>query len=162
MPASPSSAVKTISKKSRPITPASSADAVKKVLQQPRFKDLSFSFRGECMSDVGSVFAALLKDDDASLSLCHYSAKTTAHLPGVDGIVVFRLYDGMMDRFVRSIESSLDVMGQLDGDVHVINETLNFTTDYDGNRTYTGEQRDTLMDHLNEKLADISFSDVAV
>ena len=158
MPASPSSAVKTISKKSRPV--AAAADAVKKVMT-PRFKDLSFSFRGECMSDVGSVFAALLKDDDASLSLCHYSAKTTAHFSGVDGIVVFRLYDSMMDRFVRSIESSLDVMGQLDGDVHVINETLNFTTDYDGNRTYTGEQRDTLMDHLTEKLADISFSDVA-
>jgi hypothetical protein len=102
------------------------------------------------MADVGAVFAAILKNEDASLSLCHYSA----NYPNVDCVLVFRLYDSNrnMAMFLKSIDAALTVMAELDKDAHVINETLNFTGAYDGARTGTGEQRDTLMDQIDEKL----------
>jgi hypothetical protein len=73
---------------------------------------------------------------------------------------VFRLYDsdGDMARFVMSIEATLMAIAELDEDVHVINETLTFTSDYDGKRTFTGEQREGLMDRIEEKLADVPFT----
>ena len=114
------------------------------------------------MADVGAVFDAILKNEDASGSLCHYSAKTTAPYPDVDGILMFRLYDGNMPVFLKSVEAALTLMAELDEDAHVINQTLNFTTEYDGARSDTGEQRDTLMDHIDERLADISFADVVL
>ena len=36
-----------------------------------RIKDLSFSFRAECMADATAVFAALLKSDEVIKSVCH-------------------------------------------------------------------------------------------
>ena len=156
MPSSPFSAVKTISKKSHPIMSSSQDAAVKK----PRFKDLSYSFRGKCMAAVGAVFAAILKNEDASPSLCHYSAKLAS--PGVDGILVFRMYEGKVVRFILAVDAALSVIGEVDEDALVINETLNFTAVYDGTRTDDGEQRDTLMDHIDERLADIPFTDATL
>ena len=150
------SAAKTIVKKA----PRSASVPVNKVVRA-RNKDLSFSFRGECMADVVGVFAAIFKTENALPSLCQYSASTTAPErpdPGVEGVLVFRLYDGDMARFIMSIETTLGVMAELGDDLHVINETLNFTSAYDGKRTNTGEQRDNLMDLIDEKLADISFT----
>lgn len=155
----PSSAVKTILKKS---PHAASAPVAAKKVVPPRFKDLSFSFRGECMADVGAVFTAILENVDAAPSLCQYSATTTAPFPDVDGVLVFRLYDGKMPVFLKSVEAALAVVEELGEDTHVINETLNFTTAYDGEETEDGEQRDTLMKHIEEKLAEISFTDVTL
>jgi hypothetical protein len=140
--------------------PASPSTSVKKVLK-PRFKELSFSFRAECMVDVAAVFSTIFKKTEVLHSLCQHSAKSDTMFPDVDVVLVFRLYDGHMDRFVNSIKTTLDLISDIDGDVHVINETIHFTSEYDGQRTYTGEQRDTLMDRLDEKLAEIPFTDVA-
>jgi hypothetical protein len=153
MPTSHASASKTIVKK----TPRSASVPVNKVVRA-RNKDLSFSFHGECMADVVGVFAAIFKTENALPSLCQYSASTTAPDPGVEGVLVFRLYDCDMARFIMSIETTLEVMAELGEDIHVINETLNFTSAYDGTRTHTGEQRDNLMDLIDEKFADIDFT----
>ena len=124
----------------------------------PRCKHLSFSFRGECMVDVSAVILNVLRTENAMPALCGYSVKTTAPDPDVEGTLVFRLYDGDMARFVMSIEATLMVIAELEEDVHVINETLTFTSEYDGKRTFTGVQRDGLLDRIEEKLKDAPSS----
>ncbi len=153
-----SSAVKTILKKSHHV--ASAPVAAKKVVP-PRFKDLSFSFRAECKAYVDALFAAI-KEVDAERSFRRATTSTFSDSPEVEGVLVFRLYDGKMRVFFKSVEAALAVVEELGEDTHVINETLNFTTAYDGEETEDGEQRDTLMKHIEEKLASISFTDVTL
>jgi hypothetical protein len=124
----------------------------------PRCKHLSFSFRGECMVDVSAVILNVLRTENTMPALCGYSVKTTAPDPDVEGTLVFRYYDGDMARFVMSIEATLMVIAELEEDVHVINETLTFTPEYDGKRTFTGVQREGLMDRIEEKLKEVPFA----
>ena len=124
----------------------------------PRCKHLSFSFRGECMVDVSAVILNVLRTENTMPALCGYSVKTTAPDPDVEGTLVFRLYDGDMARFVMSIEATLMVIAELEEDVQVINETLTFTPEYDGKRTFTGVQREGLMDRIEENLKEVPFA----
>jgi hypothetical protein len=79
--------------------------------------------------------------------------------PGVrvDGIFAFRMYEGKIARFLLAIDAALTVIAEVDEDALVINETLNFTAVYDSTRTNTGEQRDTLMDHIDERTTSPTF-----
>ena len=124
----------------------------------PRCKHLSFSFRGECMVDVSAVILNVLRTENAMPALCGYSVKTTAPDPDVEGTLVFRYYDGDMARFVMSIEATLMVIAELEEDVEAINETLTFTPEYDGKRTFTGVQRAGLLDRIEEKLKEVPFA----
>jgi hypothetical protein len=124
----------------------------------PRCKHLSFSFRGECMVDVSAVILNVLRTENAMPALCGYSVKTTAPDPDVEGTLVFRYYDGDMARFVMSIEATLMVIAELEEDVEAINETLTFTPEYDGKRTFTGVQRAGLLDRIEEKLKEVPFT----
>ena len=124
-----------------------------------RYKDLSFSFRAECMADASAVFAALLKSDEVTKAVCRYSATTDGPFNDVVGVLVFRLYasEGGMRTFLGGIQEALSVMDDIEHDIHVILETFDFTAKYDGLRTYTGEVREALLDNLDEQLADIDF-----
>jgi hypothetical protein len=53
-------------------------------------------------------------------------------------------------------------MREVDEEVQVVLETLNFTSSYDGRRTYTGEPREALMENIEERLADIAFAEVVL
>ena len=134
-------------------SPAAAATAAAVV----RIKDLSFSFRAECMADATAVFAALLKSDEVMRSVCHYSATSKAPFDDVVGVLVFRLYGSDMRNFLGAVDAALSAMSDVEDEIHVVLETLNFTPEYDGERTYTGELREELMDRIEERLADIDF-----
>ena len=115
----------------------------------PTCKELSLSFRAECMGDVVDVFTGIFADQAVMKAICGYSAKLDAM--GVNVDLVFRAHDTNTQETVAAIKAALTLMAELDGDVHVINETLNFTDEYDSERTYTGEQRPTLMERIKDK-----------
>jgi hypothetical protein len=125
----------------------------------PRVKELSFSFRAECMTDVVRALANILSKHAVMRSLTHYSAKTPGMVPDVDVVLVFRLYEGHMDRFIDSIATALTALSNIESnlDCHVINESINFTDEYDESRTHTGKQRDTILARVPEKLANMPF-----
>ena len=126
-----------------------------------RIKELSFSFRAECMTDVSSAFAKLLSKNAVMRSLTHYSAKMPGMVPDADVVLVFRLYEGHMERFVDSITAALaSLSGIYDG--HVIIESINFTDEYDGSRTYTGKHIDTILERIPEKLANLQFIELSM
>ena len=127
----------------------------------PRIKELSFSFRAECMTDVAHAFANLFSKHAVMRSLTHYSAKMPGMVPDVDVVLVFRLYEGQMDRFVDSIAAALAAMSGI-RDCHVINESINFSDEYDGSRTHTGKHRDTIMERIPEKLANLQFIELSM
>ena len=110
------------------------------------------------MVDVSAVILNVLRTENAMPALCGYSVKTTAPDPDVEGTLVFRYYDGDMARFVMSIEATLMVIAELEEDVEAINETLTFTPEYDGKRTFTGVQRAGLLDRIEEKLKEVPFA----
>ncbi len=124
-------------------------------LAPPGTKELSFSFRAECMTDVVCAFANILPKYTVMRSLTHYSTKMPGMIPDVDAVLVFRLYEGQMDRFIDSVETTLTLLSSTAS--HVINESINFTDEYDGSRTYTGKQRDNIMARVPEKLANMQF-----
>jgi hypothetical protein len=118
----------------------------------PTCKELSLSFRAECMGDVVDVFTGIFADQAVMKAICGYSAKLDAM--GVNVVLEFRAHDtNNTQETVAAIKTALTLMAELDGDVHVINETLNFTDEYDSERTYTGEQRPNLMERIADKLA---------
>ena len=117
----------------------------------PTCKELSLSFRAECMGDVVDVFNGIFADQAVMKAICGYSAKLDAM--GVNVVLEFRAHDTNTQETVAAIKTALTLMAELDGDVHVINETLNFTDEYDSERTYTGEQRPGLMERVADKLA---------
>ena len=124
-------------------------------------KELSFSFRAECMTDVSGAFSNLFSKHAVMRSLTHYSAKMPGTVPDADVVLVFRLYEGQMERFIDSITSMLAALsGIYDG--HVISESLNFTDEYDGSRTHTGKQRDTILARVPEKLANMQFVELSM
>ena len=116
----------------------------------PTCKELSLSFRAECMGDVVDVFNGIFADQAVMKVICGYSTKLDAM--GVNVVLVFRAHDTNTQETVAAIKAALTLMAELEGDVHVINETLNFTDEYDSERTYTGEQRPTLMERITDKL----------
>jgi len=118
--------------------------------KSPTYKELSLSFRAECMGDVVDVFNGLFADQAVMKAICGYSTKLDAM--GVNVVLEFRAHDtNNTQETVAAIKTALTLMAELDGDVHVINETLNFTDEYDSERTYTGEQRPTLMERIKDK-----------
>ena len=124
-----------------------------------RVKELSFSFRAECMTDVVCALDKILSKHAVMRSLTHYSAKMPGMVPDVDVVLVFRLYEGQMDRFIDSIATALTALSNIERtlDCHVINESINFTDEYDESRTHTGKQRDTILARVPEKLANMPF-----
>jgi hypothetical protein len=123
----------------------------------PRFKELSLSFRAECMHDVSCVIGAILAQHAMDESIFSYGVKSDM-FGAVDVVLVFRLYEGYSaDEFVATIRRTLGVMSRVDAeDVHVINESINFTDEYDGERTYNGLQR--LAARVAVKLASVPFA----
>ena len=118
----------------------------------PTCKELSLSFRAECMGDVVDVFNGIFAKQAVMKAICGYSAKQDDM--DVNVVLVFRAHDtNNTQETVAAIKTALTLMAELDGDVHVINETLNFTDEYDSERTYTGEQRPNLMERITDKLA---------
>ncbi len=110
--------------------------------QVPHKEKLSFTFRAECMADVADVFRSLLADDGVTGALCHFSAEQHATLPDVEAVLVFRTYDSTALESIAAAMTALRLIAALEGDRHdLVNESLNFTDEYDGTRTGTGRQR---------------------
>ena len=125
------------------------------------FKELSLSFRAECMCDVSCVMTSLLKNDQVMSSLQDYTIKSGS-FGEVDGVFVFRFYKGSTDAatttatksFIGSLKHTLDIMQCIDdADLHVINESINFTDEYDGDR----DDERCISDRLSDKLASTPF-----
>ena len=116
----------------------------------PAFKELSFSFRAECIHDVVGAMNRIFCNEEALKMLCGYSVKRDDMFPDVGVVVVFRAYEACIDEAVGVIKTVLTLIGE--DDAHVINETINYTDEYDGERTYTGEQRPALRARIEEKL----------
>jgi hypothetical protein len=108
---------------------------------------------------VSGAFPNLFSKHAVMRSLTHYSAKMPGTVPDADVVLVFRLYEGQMERFIDSITSML---AALSGIYDVISESLNFTDEYDGSRTHTGKQRDAIMARVPEKLANMQFVELSM
>ena len=169
MPASKSSikpprpALPAVAKRSIAKAPAAATAAAAAVVV--RFKDLSFSFRAECMDDAKAVFEAIFKSDEVVKAVCDFAAKTEPTSSAFNDVrcsLVFRLYesDCGMRAFRGGIDEALCAMEDIERDIHVALETFDFTPKYDGLRTHTGEVREALLDNLEEQLADIDFVEV--
>ncbi len=125
------------------------------------FKELSLSFRAECMSDVSCVMNNLLKNDLVMSSLQDYTIKSGS-FGEVDGVFVFRFYKGSTEAatttatssFISSLKHTLDIMQCIeDAEVHVINQSINFTDEYDGER----DDERCISARLADKLASTPF-----
>lgn len=99
----------------------------------------------------------LLNSTVVMRSLCDFTLQTGV-FGDVDVVLVFCFYESSgMGRLVGSITAALEAMQTSNLELHVANETLNFTDDYDGERTYTGLQRENLIARISEKLDAISY-----
>ena len=115
-------------------------------------KGLSFTFRAECMGDVADVFRSLLADDGVTGALCNFSAEQHATLPDVEAVLVFRTYDSTLLESIAAAMTALRLIAALEGDCHdLVNESLNFTDEYDGTRTDTGRQRADLVARITAR-----------
>ena len=113
---------------------------------------LSFTFRAECMADVADVFRSLLADDGVTSALCNLSAKQHTTLPDVEAVLVFRTYDSTALESIDAAMTALRLIAALEGDCHdLVNESLNFTDEYDGTRTDTGRQRADLVARITAR-----------
>ena len=126
------------------------------------FKELSLSFRAECMSDVSCVMATLFNEPMVMISLQDYTVKTGSFCE-VEVVLVFRFYKGSTDAatataatiFINSVKKTIDTIQCVEEaeDVHVINESINFTDEYDGSR----DDERCIVDQLHGKLAATPF-----
>ena len=97
---------------------------------------LSLSARAECMHDVAVLMIDLLDTPGITRFLCGYSAKCSAFYEGMLELV-FQCPD---DRCEDMKSTIAQVIGHVEAradnaDLHVLAETLNFTDEFDGNRT---------------------------
>ncbi len=117
-----------------------------------RFKDVSFSFRADCMPDVSTVMCSVLRNKVVLHALHGYTVKTEI-FGNVEAVLVFRFYEGFYAAFIHSVMFTLAIIGDLNGDQVTIAGSINFTDDYDGT-LYT---RCDWMERLEKKIADAPF-----
>lgn len=122
------------------------------------YKKLSFTFNAECMVDVFGILS--LFKTEVILRGLHGLTIQTGVFGDVEVVLVFCFYESTpMSSFIASITAALEAMEKSNLELHVANETLNFSDEYDGERTYSGgEQREDLIPRIAEKLDAIAFS----
>ncbi len=111
---------------------------------------LSLSARAECMNDVTVLMTDLLATPDITRFLYGYSAKCSAFYEGMLELV----FQCPEDRCGDMKSTITQVIGHVqtradNNDLHVLAQTLNFTDEFDGNRTY-----DTLEDRILLRFSD--------
>jgi hypothetical protein len=111
---------------------------------------LSLSARAECMNDVTVLMTDLLATPDIIRFLYGYSAKCSA----VYECMLELVFQCPEDRCMDMKSTIAQVIGHVqtradNNDLHVLAQTLNFTDEFNGNRTY-----DTLEDRILLRFSD--------
>lgn len=122
---------------------------------------MSFSFRAECMQDVSAVMSGILMHPIVDWSMQTY-AVSIEDADIVEVALVFKCYENGINEFITAVTLALATMRGAGSELHFINETINFTDEYDGSRTYNFDQRNTIVPRLLEKLAMVPFLETHV